>query len=180
MGIPKYDVPGLDLAMACRRSLEGGSDFGEVRALGLALECLAADNVGPGRKLEDEVQAALVATLMADPLEWQPGRAGVVAVHHSPLGYYRSGASSELARRAGARAGWADLDVRVAGPGGPPLSLLIELKVGKGRPSKAQRETQERMRDAGFDYDVFWGLVDPLKFILYQIRQRGAAAPVRF
>lgn len=81
----------------------------------------------------------------------QPAYQMLVAI---PNGQYRKGQRPE----AGLTAGLPDL-VLLASRGGHG-AMFIELKVGKGRLSKAQREMQERLRGAGYRCVTVWDSVD--------------------
>lgn len=152
-------------------------------ASGLRAEEREARTGTSSRSLEEETQALLVAVLRADPLAWVPehstvapggggecaprgpalvpARVGVVDVNHSPQGAAKSAFQDAAMKRAGAGAGWPDLDVRLVTLSGPK-GILLELKVGKGRESKEQRERRDRLVSAGFDVRVVRGLGEAL------------------
>jgi hypothetical protein len=126
---------------------------------------------GTSRKYrEEEMQALFVAALRADPLQWDPLQWGIVAVHHTPMGFHRTRFQQVQAKRAGAGAGWPDLDIRLVDQDGRSVSKLLELKVGQGRASKEQQATISRLTGAGFDISIANGLFDACLTILESLR----------
>lgn len=184
-GLPYYAEEGLDLALAVRRALDVG--FAEALDGDLLTRCAARcreeaeararDRAGRTGSVgvceEEEIHACLYAMLVADPLRWEPGGKvplpSVVEVNHSPLGYLPGGErnlSRALAHRAGARAGWPDLDIRAVLPGGRPLSWHLELKVEGGRLGSEQARRIGRLRAAGFMVRVTKGLEESVRDVL--------------
>lgn len=145
--------------------------------------------------VEDEIQALIVATLRSDPLLWKQntrcaacyGAAGirrvcpscqgfeqvswgVVAVHHSPLGGSRSEREGALLKRAGARAGWPDLDVRFVDTNEKRRSALLELKAPGGRARKAQKDTLALLVGAGFEAEAVVKLSEVVSTLVRLLR----------
>ena len=171
MLIYPYALEGLDLALVLRARISRSNTptEREIAVVG-RLAALVRENserrardrktrTGHSvREEEDELQALIVATLRADPLEYRPGRSGIVAVHGSPLGRWRTKMDRALASRAGAGAGWPDLDIRLVDVANRPRSLLVELKTTRGRVSREQKELHKRLVSAGFECLVVHGL----------------------
>lgn len=157
---------------------------------------LLAQSSKSGRAcVEDEIQALVVAALRSDPLLWPQtslcvrcGGAvnpvdncpschgsrrvswGVVAVHHSPLGGERSEREGALLKRAGARAGWPDLDIRLVDVTGMRRSVLLELKAPGGPVRKKQKETILLLGGAGFEAASVVGLKVAVDAVVYALR----------
>lgn len=176
MSLRDYWHDALDLALVARRAistkdssilvpyLERAETLVRLAA-GLRAEEREARTGVSAQSLEEETQALLVAVLRSDPLAWSQGRVGVVDCNHSPQGAAKSRFQSAAMKRAGAGAGWPDLDVRLVTSTGP-LALLLELKVGKGRESKEQRERRERLVSAGFAVRVARGFSEALLIVV--------------
>jgi len=185
-----YSHAALDLAMVCRKSVTSGDTAPLVSCFLSGEETiLRSAEVRAGSRelrtgvanlsLEEETQALLVAVLCADPLAWVPsrrvqdahtltqigGRVGVVDVNHSPQGSAKSLFQAAAMQRAGARAGWPDLDVRLVTPSGPH-AVLLELKVGKGRESATQRLRRDRLVASGHDARLVRGLGEALMVVV--------------
>jgi len=167
-----YSHTALDLAMVARRAVNTGDpsipasylERAETRVRMASVLRAAEREARTGisdKAVEEETQALLAAVLRADPLSWSQSRVGVVDVNHSPQGAAKSAFQAAAMKRAGAGAGWPDLDVRLVTPTGP-VSILLELKVGKGRESKEQRRRRDRLIAAGHDVRVVWGLGEAL------------------
>lgn len=172
MTLRDYSHDALDLAIACRRAVSSRDPSVLVPHLeraetlvhlasGLRADERELRTGVSARAVEEETQALLVAVLCADPLSWSPGRVGVVDANHSPQGAAKSAFQAAAMKRAGAGAGWPDLDVRLVAPSGP-VGILLELKVGRGRESKEQMERRDRLVSAGFDVRVARGLGEAL------------------
>lgn len=169
-----YSLEGHDLARAIRAMVVEGRSVSDLPALVSQLQQLCeaeAKLLAGGRKedVESEVQSLLVAALRSDLLQFpQPGTVpwGVVSVHHSPMGGGRSEREGALLRRAGARAGWPDLDIRLVDRLGVRRSVLLELKVHGGRVSKEQKETIKGLVSAGFEARVVVGLVESVGVVV--------------
>ena len=173
-----YSSTALDIALQARRVIAGQCSMQDLDHVLVGVEELLKRNADmrmvehriktgvTSRPLEEETQALLVSILRQDPLSWSPGGVGIVGVHHSPLGYYRTKYQRMSAKRAGAGSGWPDLDIRLVGCTGP-VSLLLELKAGSGRASMQQVGMIENLRSAGFsDVFVVRGLDQALKKVL--------------
>lgn len=168
MALHDYSHEALDLALVARKAIVAKDlsilvphlERAETRvrmAAGIRADERKLRTGVSSQSLEEETQALLVAVLRADPLAWSQGRSGVVDVNHSPQGAGKSRFQAAAMKRAGAGAGWPDLDVRLVTPSGP-VALLLELKVGKGRESSEQRARRDRMVSAGFNVRVARGL----------------------
>lgn len=186
----EYQREGLDLALAARAYLSSGVPVPAV-VLGRAVSrCqeearrLAEERARRTRgrdaavHLEEEVHACAVAFLLAEGMRWEPSSApllpGIVEVSHSPLGYLphrKNDVSRALAHRAGARAGWPDLDVRAVDGAGRPLAWLLELKVEGGSLSRDQRVRVGRLRAAGHAVRLVRGdVADVVRDVLEVLR----------
>ena len=187
-----YSEEGLDLALDVRRALEVG--FVEALDAGVLARCSArvreeverrtADRArrtgSTGACEEEEIHALLYAMLVSDPLRWEPGGRcalpAVVEVNHSPLGYLPGGESSvlrALAYRAGARAGWPDLDVRAVLADARPLAWHWELKAEGGKLGREQAVRIGRLRAAGFSVRVTHGLAASVKDLVRVLLGEG-------
>ena len=185
-GMMIYDMrqAALDLALACRRAIDSGSLDGLTVPVMLAEDAInlsaglrakerALRTGATANMLEEETQALLVAVLLSDPIAWSPGRVGVVDANHSPQGAAKSRFQAAAMRRAGARAGWPDLDVRLVTPSGPH-GVLLELKVGKGRESAEQKARRLRLVAAGYDARLVRGLGEALLAVVNLLSVRYA------
>lgn len=169
-----YATEGLDLAFRMRGVVDSRLpvDFDYLQQLEEL--CLREAQKARGKKVdwETELQALFVAALRSDPLRWEVTMFGgaVVEVHHSPMGGHRGQREGADLKRAGARAGWPDLDVRILTTGGVPRSLLLEVKAPGGRASTAQKEMLKRLRLAGFDARVVTGLVEMVNAVIKELQ----------
>lgn len=170
-----YQREALDISLALRDHLVSGAPWPSEQIQAADAKCreeasrLAQERAvrtkGRDRSehLEEEVQACLVAVLAGEGLVWQEqGQGWIIEVSHSPLGYLPSGKHSvprALASRAGAVAGWPDLDIRAVsvGPGPRPLAWLLELKTSTGSLSQAQRARIGRLVETGHPVRVVKG-----------------------
>ncbi len=170
-----YATEGLDLAFRMRVAIGSRSPVDHDYLQELEESCLREAQKARGKKVdwETELQALFVAALRSDPLRWEGStslRGAVVEVHHSPMGGHRGKREGADLKRAGARAGWPDLDVRILTKGGEPRSLLLEVKAPGGRLSRAQKDTLERLRLAGFDARVVTGLVEMVSAVINELQ----------
>lgn len=151
-----YTVEGLDLARAMQdpsRILNFTKYIDNLQEL-----CRKNAEASPGRssQWETEIQALLVSALRSGVLS------DVVMVHHSPMGGHRSAREGAELKRAGASAGWPDLDIRLRGG----VGLLLELKAPGGRLSKTQQETLQKLSGCGFLAKAAIGLHQAVEIIL--------------
>lgn len=102
---------------------------------------------------EDELQALLVAALASDILAPY-----VIAWHHSPMGFDRSQVQAYQAKRAGATAGWPDLQLLLRSKNGAAKQVFLELKTETGALSKIQKTMHESLRLAGLSIVTCHGL----------------------
>lgn len=83
-----------------------------------------------------------------------------VPVYHIPNGGARNPKEAYFLKLAGVRAGVPDLCVPV--PRGAYHGLYIELKVGKNRPTEAQKNWIERLRFYGYRAVVCYGATEAI------------------
>lgn len=77
-------------------------------------------------------------------------------LHHSPNGGYRDPRTGQRMKLMGTRPGFHDLILFY--PMGRHTGLVIEMKIGKGKLSQAQKEWAPRYRACGFQTHTCWGL----------------------
>lgn len=185
-----YSLDGLGLAHAVRSEVLRLPQRGQplsslVESMSHLCEREAKTAAHGGKAdAEGELQSLLVAALRSDPLLYpqvlefptfcgQRGGTvswGIVAVHHSPMGGGRSEREGAMLKRAGARAGWPDLDLRFVDLRGVRRSVLLELKAPGGRVSKEQKETVKTLTGAGFEAGIVVGLGEMVDVVVRVLR----------
>lgn len=102
-------------------------------------------------------------------IEWCDWRH--VPIYAIPNGGYRNAREAARLKAEGVRAGVPDLCVPVARP--PYHGLYIEMKVGKNKPSAAQRDWIERLRFNGYRAAICYGSAEAIAEIEHYMEGDG-------